>query len=305
MRKLRFLSLFLGVFLAIFSVAQTSQAQEIAGPQFIFPVEDQTLDYEGSYLFAIETLDDAQAYLWEFIQNDQRIWQELKFGNDRSATEYGIGIGSDLHSRFTVGDVRVSVRALIGDTWTESNEITIHLVSNQTTPPTPTAPTFSPLDEACTPTVVTFDNEEEAYEIIRGSLSETDNHGLSIVEETYPYYPSEADVLHMGKSVDVRIPTRCGNLQTIAFDLNYDREPSAIYISLEVLNHLGRVIWSYEETIDPGSNQWGSYSYRADVPDTGAVRVYAGIGAPLQGDRLGHVWLDNLILTYYGQRSTP
>lgn len=95
--------------------------------QFEFPVDGQTIDYEGAYLFALQPVPNAVAYLWQFNQDGRQRWEDLNFVADSRATEYGIINGTDVHTRFLPGELQVTVRAQVGAAWTAPTTITIAL----------------------------------------------------------------------------------------------------------------------------------------------------------------------------------
>jgi hypothetical protein len=116
------------------AVAQTAQPpqQPQPGPQFVYPVNDQTLDYEGAYLFKVSPIANAQGYLFGFFQKDENqmyrmVWENWRDDHTLSNTEYGIQMTTPAHDAFVVGDVQVSVRAQVAGQWTNATIITIHL----------------------------------------------------------------------------------------------------------------------------------------------------------------------------------
>jgi len=96
-------------------------------PVFIYPVDGQTLDYEGSYLFKVKAIPSAEGFLWGFFQNGVMVWENYRDEGTLSGNEYGIHPGSLAHSKFAHGDVEVWVRASINGQWTDATVITIHL----------------------------------------------------------------------------------------------------------------------------------------------------------------------------------
>jgi competence ComEA-like helix-hairpin-helix protein len=104
-------------------------------PEFIYPVDGQVLDYEGSYLFKVKPVPSAEGFLWGFFQNGEMVWENYRDEGILSWDEYGIHPGTLAHSRFVPGPVEVWVRASINGQWTDAAVITIHL-----------QPTGGPLD---------------------------------------------------------------------------------------------------------------------------------------------------------------
>jgi hypothetical protein len=122
---LKLLTLF-SLLLAAFG--QHSTARALSGPVFDYPVDGQDLDYEGSYLFRVLPMDEAQGFLWGFFQNGVMVWENFRDERVLSGNEYGIHPGTVAHARFAAGDVEVWVRAMVDGEWTEATVITIHLV---------------------------------------------------------------------------------------------------------------------------------------------------------------------------------
>jgi hypothetical protein len=99
----------------------------IIKPIFIYPVDGQTLNYAGDWLFKVEPMANAQGFLWGFFQNGEMVWENLTDEGTLSSNEYGIFEGSVAHSKFVQGIVEVWVRASIDNEWTEAAIITIYL----------------------------------------------------------------------------------------------------------------------------------------------------------------------------------
>ncbi len=108
-----------------FSSTTRAAAQNL--PVFDYPVNNQTLGYEGDYLFRVKPIKDAEQYLWGFFQNDVKIWENKRDEGTLSSNEYGIFMDTPAHAKFKVGTVKVSVRALILGNWTDASVITIYL----------------------------------------------------------------------------------------------------------------------------------------------------------------------------------
>jgi hypothetical protein len=110
------------------ALGQNSSARALSGPVFDYPVEGQGLDYEGSYLFRVLPVDEAQGFLWGFFQNGVMVWENYRDEGILSWNEYAIDPGTVAHAQFVPGDVEVWVRALVNGDWTDATVITIHLV---------------------------------------------------------------------------------------------------------------------------------------------------------------------------------
>ncbi len=96
-------------------------------PTFIYPVDGQTLDYGLAYLFKVAPVPRADGYLWSFFQNGEKVWENLRDEGVLSRNDYGIQPGTEAHSRFSPGEVKVWVRAYVDEKWTEPAIIAIQL----------------------------------------------------------------------------------------------------------------------------------------------------------------------------------
>lgn len=98
-----------------------------AAPGFERPEPGETIDRTGSYLFAVKPAEGAEGYLWGFFQNGEMVWENLRDEGQLSGTEYTIAAGTEAHSRFVPGELKVSVRASIDGQWTDAAVVTVHL----------------------------------------------------------------------------------------------------------------------------------------------------------------------------------
>lgn len=97
---------------------------------FEYPADQQTVDYEGTFVFRVTDIEGAEGYLWNFSQNGVVVWENLRDEKGYTAGgTYEIPEGSEAHSRFIPGPVDVSVRAKMGDYLTDPVVITIILQS--------------------------------------------------------------------------------------------------------------------------------------------------------------------------------
>jgi hypothetical protein len=107
-------------------VYNTENCDSLPTPQFVYPVDGQTLDYYGWYMFKVNPINDAQGFLWGFEQNGQLIWENLRDDGYLSGNEYNIPPGP-IQAKFVPGPVKVIVRAYINNQWTNVNIIQIIL----------------------------------------------------------------------------------------------------------------------------------------------------------------------------------
>jgi hypothetical protein len=73
-------------------------------PVFVYPVNGQTLDYTGSYLFKVEPIAAAQGFLWGFFQNGVMVWENYRDEGILSTNEYGIHPRTTAHSKRLSGN---------------------------------------------------------------------------------------------------------------------------------------------------------------------------------------------------------
>ncbi|MBN2257062.1 MAG: hypothetical protein JW704_04465 [Anaerolineaceae bacterium] len=114
--------------ICFFTFLFTPGVQAATGPVFDYPVNGQSLDYNGAYLFRVLPMENATGYLWGFFQNDILVWENLRDQEQLSTHEYEISTGSPAHANFVPGDLEVWVRAFIDEQYTDATVITIHLV---------------------------------------------------------------------------------------------------------------------------------------------------------------------------------
>lgn len=107
-------------------IAMNDYARNIK-PIFVYPVDGQTLDYAGDWLFKVEPMAYGQGFLWSFLQNDEMVWENWRDERTLSGNEYAILEGSVAHNKFIPGSVEVWVRAWENVEWTEARIITIYL----------------------------------------------------------------------------------------------------------------------------------------------------------------------------------
>ncbi len=105
----------------------TATQLPIQAPEFDYPVDGQTLDFEGDYLFRVYEIEGISDYLWGFFQEGVLVWENSRDEGQLSSNEYGVYAGTEAHSRFAKGDVDVWVRALGEGGWSDAQVITIHL----------------------------------------------------------------------------------------------------------------------------------------------------------------------------------
>ena len=96
---------------------------------FEYPVDGQTLDYEGDYFFKVTDIEGAGGYLWRFSQNGVVVWENQRDEMGLTAGgAYAIYRGSEAHSRFVPGPVEVTVRVLMSDNQYHSDPTVITII---------------------------------------------------------------------------------------------------------------------------------------------------------------------------------
>ncbi len=96
-------------------------------PVFEYPVDGQTLKFDGSWLFKIKPMIDAQEFMFGFFQNNELVWENMRDEGTASGNEYVLLQGSPAQNKFVPGEVEVWVRVWKNDTWSEATVITIYL----------------------------------------------------------------------------------------------------------------------------------------------------------------------------------
>src|SRR5262245_52719257 len=88
-------------------------------PVFIYPVDGQTLDHKGSYMFKVQPMGKAKLFSWHILQNSNQVASAI------TGNEFVIHPGTPAHNKIVPGRVGVQVSAFIEGEWTKSEYITI------------------------------------------------------------------------------------------------------------------------------------------------------------------------------------
>jgi hypothetical protein len=112
---------------AYLPVVHSFLVQEIQ-PVFIFPVNGELLDFSSTWVFQVQPIPNATGFLWGFEQNDILVWENYRNEGALSGATYTILEGSYAHSLFTTGALKVWVRALIYNEWTDLTIVNIFLI---------------------------------------------------------------------------------------------------------------------------------------------------------------------------------
>lgn len=118
-------------------------------PEMVYPSDSQVLGIDGAYMFKVKPVAGASGYLFGFFQNDIMIYENYRDDRTLSSNgEFAVWESNPFHVKFQLGKVKVLIRALVNNQWTDAREITITLApgggtSNQ--PPSPVIPNTNQL----------------------------------------------------------------------------------------------------------------------------------------------------------------
>lgn len=97
-------------------------------PEMIYPQNGQTLDLEGAYMFKVTKVEGASGYLFGLFQNGEMIYENYRDAKTLSSNgEFALWESNPAHAKFKIGEVKVMIRALVNNKWTDAREITIIL----------------------------------------------------------------------------------------------------------------------------------------------------------------------------------
>lgn len=97
-------------------------------PEMIYPQNNQILDLEGAYMFKVKAVHGASGYLFGLFQNNMMVYENYRDAGVLSANgEFALWDSNPAHNKFKTGEVKVMIRAMVNNQWTDAREITIHL----------------------------------------------------------------------------------------------------------------------------------------------------------------------------------
>lgn len=100
----------------------------LKAPEMVYPQDGQALDLEGAYMFKVKPITGASGYLFGFFQNGAMIFENQRDNKTLSSDgEFAIWESDPAHVKFQLGTVKVMIRALVNNSWTDAREITITL----------------------------------------------------------------------------------------------------------------------------------------------------------------------------------
>ncbi|MCL5746856.1 MAG: hypothetical protein M1277_01060 [Patescibacteria group bacterium] len=99
-----------------------------SAPEMVYPVDGQTLDLEGAYMFKVKPIAGATGYLFGLFQDGVMTYENYRDTGTLSANgEFALWPDNPAHAKFHTGAVTVMVRALVNNQWTDARQITIYL----------------------------------------------------------------------------------------------------------------------------------------------------------------------------------
>lgn len=123
---------------------------DYSAPEMVYPQDNQTLDLEGAYMFKVKPVQGASGYLFGLFRDEIMVYENYRDAKTLSANgEFALWESNPSHSKFKTGPVKVMIRALINNEWTDARTITIYLKPRGSQEALPTiipvpVPTVSP-----------------------------------------------------------------------------------------------------------------------------------------------------------------
>lgn len=97
-------------------------------PEMVYPSDGQVLGIDGAYMFKVKPVNNASGYLFGFFQNNDMIYENYRDNRTLSSNgEFAVWESNTFHNKFKLGKVKVLIRALVNNQWTDAREITIIL----------------------------------------------------------------------------------------------------------------------------------------------------------------------------------
>lgn len=97
-------------------------------PDMVYPVNGQTLDLEGAYMFKVKSVEGSTGYLFGLFQDGQMVYENYRDTRQLSSNgEFALWENNPFHNKFHQGPVEVWVRAYVNNKWTDARIITINL----------------------------------------------------------------------------------------------------------------------------------------------------------------------------------
>lgn len=107
-------------------------------PRMVYPRDGQSLDLEGAYMFKVQSVAGAR-YLFGLFQDGQMIYENYRDDKTLSPNgEFVLSESNPAHAKFKAGPVKVMIRAMVNNKWSDAQTININLRPRQISLPTPT-----------------------------------------------------------------------------------------------------------------------------------------------------------------------
>jgi len=94
-----------------------------------YPVQRQTLDLEGSYMFKAQPVLGAESYRFMFFQGGKKVYDNLHHGGVSKNGEWAIHPNDSMHRMFNAGAMEVQVVPWIDGQWGPKQVIKVNLVA--------------------------------------------------------------------------------------------------------------------------------------------------------------------------------
>lgn len=126
-------------------------------PEMIYPIDGQTLDLEGAYMFKVTKVAGASGYLFGLFQDGVMVYENYRDNKTLSSDgEFALWESNPFHAKFHEGVVKVMIRALVNNQWTDARTIFITLSPRVNKNPVPTLlpqPSSRPVLQPTPPTI--------------------------------------------------------------------------------------------------------------------------------------------------------
>jgi Cutinase len=99
------------------------------GPQLLEPAAGATLSNAAPMVFRVRPVDASQGYLWGFFRDGKPLWENYANERTLSGPEYRIEPGSAAANAIGSGPVRIWVRALIDNQWTDATLVDVQVAT--------------------------------------------------------------------------------------------------------------------------------------------------------------------------------
>ncbi len=133
----------------------TTNSVSYTAPTMVYPQDGQTIDLEGHYMFRVNDVPGASGYLYGFFQDGNMVFENYRDMKSLSSADFALWDSHPYHSKFHSGSMKVMIRALVNNNWTDAREITLNLKPRSTRSSTTTTtitPTTTVINQTSTMT---------------------------------------------------------------------------------------------------------------------------------------------------------